>query len=83
MNKPELKYLEIEIKKSLNELESIFWKTYVNDYDSEIEDRENFYHDYEKQDNETWIFHGTRRLFYKITLSTDEPKNKAIKCSQP
>ena len=68
MNKPELKYLETEIKKSLNDLEGIFWKTYVDIYEYEFDDRENFHPDYEREDNETWLFHSTRRLFYKICL---------------
>jgi REase_DpnII-MboI len=68
MNKPELKYLETEIKKSLNDLEVTFWETYVDVHDYEFDDRENFHPDYEKEDNETWLFHSTRRLFYKICL---------------
>ncbi|RYZ91414.1 MAG: hypothetical protein EOP04_00565 [Proteobacteria bacterium] len=65
MNKEkEIDRLAKEIAKELGKLESTFWDVFVAP--SETDEAPSRYWDFEKRDHETWLFHGTRRLYYKI-----------------
>lgn len=68
--KKEIENLAKEIRSQLHKLESTFWEVYVNpaNYDYESPDPEHHYYDYEEEDKKTWLFHGTRILYYKICL---------------
>lgn len=68
--KKEIESLAKEIRAQLHKLESTFWEVYVNpaNYDNETHDSENPYYDYDEKDKKTWLFHGTRILYYKICL---------------
>jgi len=65
--KKEIENLAKEIRSQLHKLENTFWEVYVNpaNYDYVPE---HHYYDYEKEDKKTWLFHGTRILYYKICL---------------
>lgn len=68
-------FLSKEISTVLHKLEVAFWEAYVypgNYDDDEYYEDENgqmqYYHDYEREDKKTWLFYGTRTLFYKICV---------------
>lgn len=71
----EIEFLSKEISNQLHKLEVAFWEAYVhpenfedNDYYEDEDGRIHHYYDYEKEDKKTWVFYGTRALFYKICL---------------
>lgn len=65
----EIERLAKEIQSLLHKLENTFWEVFVSPgyVDEEFELRSPYYK-YEKRDNETWLYHGTKRLYYKICL---------------
>lgn len=70
MNTAAAKSLEIDslaknIQKLLLELENIFWDLSVSPPDAASYSK---YEQYARDDQETWLFHGTRQLYYKICL---------------
>lgn len=68
--KQELQYIVKEIQELLYDLESTFWDVYVKpayEYDLNDNKKGNSI-DFREDDNKTWLFHGTRRLYYKICL---------------
>lgn len=67
----EIEVLSKEISTQLHKLEVAFWEVYV--YPSEFDDyyegeHGQIYYDYERADKKTWLFYGTRTLYYKICL---------------
>jgi hypothetical protein len=66
--KKETDLLSKEIISQLSKLESTFWEVHVypGDYPGFTRDEYNI--DYEMDDKETWLFYGTRMLYYKICL---------------
>lgn len=65
MNK-EIENLANEIRSQLTKLESTFWDVFVAP--SKPDMLESHYWKYERDDDETWLYYGTRSLFYKICL---------------
>jgi hypothetical protein len=63
----EIETIVRDIQELLKELESVFFNVFVAPiyYGDEPEER-SIYTNYLEDDNETWLFHGTRRLYYKI-----------------
>lgn len=68
MENKQLNNLIKTIKKDLSDLESLFWNTHVGRYEyfDPSEDVNDF--DFEHEDNKTWLYYGTKRLYYKICL---------------
>ena len=67
--KEEIKNLAAEIRSQLSKLESVFWEAYVEPtYNDEQYVSIDSYPNYEEEDKKTWLFHGTRILYYKICL---------------
>ncbi|MBP6236682.1 MAG: hypothetical protein KA270_06875 [Saprospiraceae bacterium] len=71
----DIDFLSKEISTQLHKLEVAFWEVYVypgnyadNDYYEDENGQTHYYHDYEKEDKKTWLFYGTRTLFYKICV---------------
>lgn len=62
----ELDWIAKEIKSTLNDLENTFWNAFVKPSEFGFEDENRDPYDFEKVDNEEWLFQGTRRLYYKI-----------------
>lgn len=74
MNKTqEIQFLVKEIQSLLHTLESNFWDVFVSPsnydmHDDEISETTAYYFNYEEEDKKTFLFHGTRMLYYKICL---------------
>lgn len=69
--KEEILVLSIEISTQLHKLEVTFWEVYVypgNEEEYYEDGNGQFHFNYEREDKITWLFYGTRSLFYKICL---------------
>lgn len=71
----EIEFLSKEISTLLHKLEVAFWEAYVypgnyddDDYYEDENGQMQYHHDYEKEDKKTWLYYGTRKLFYKICV---------------
>jgi hypothetical protein len=65
----EIEWLAKEIQSMLHKLENTFWDFFVGPgYDFEESKTSSPYYKYEKRDNEIWLYHGTKMLYYKICL---------------
>jgi hypothetical protein len=62
----ETEILAKEIQRLLIELENYFWDVFA--YSDFEQDNLSIYEKVTRQDTETWLFHGTRELYYKICL---------------
>jgi len=62
----EIENITKEIRRLLLELEGYFWDVYVKSGYEPVEKGK--YPDYERDDKETWLFFGTRQLYYRICL---------------
>lgn len=64
----EIAWLAKEIQSMLHELENTFWEYFVSPgYNFEDSDKSNSpYYESEKRDKKTWLYHSTKRLYYKI-----------------
>ncbi|WEK36153.1 MAG: hypothetical protein P0Y53_01450 [Candidatus Pseudobacter hemicellulosilyticus] len=58
--KMEIEQLAREIRELLSKLDTTFWEVHVEDRD--------MVNGTDRHDNIEWLFHGTRRLYYKICL---------------
>jgi len=63
----EIEWMVKEIQSMLHKLENTFWDWFVSPGYEESKVRSTFF-DIEKRDNETLLYHGTKRLYYKICL---------------
>jgi len=69
--KKEIEVISKEISTLLHKLEVAFWEVNVNPANNEdyfIDEQGQHHFDYEKEDKTTWLFYGTRALFFKICL---------------
>lgn len=69
--KKEIELLSNDITKQLKKLEATFWDVFVHpgNYDDYYIDQNGHpQFDYEKEDQKTWLFYGTRSLYFKICL---------------
>ncbi|REG90830.1 PD-(D/E)XK nuclease domain-containing protein [Flavobacterium aquicola] len=69
--KEEIQVLSKEISTQLHKLEVTFWEVYVypgNDEEYYEDTNGQLHFNYEREDKTTWLFYGTRALFYKICL---------------
>jgi len=67
--KKEIENLAKEIRSLLQKLENAFWEVSVNPANHQYHSNPGEHsYNYEVEDNDTWLFHGTRILYYKICL---------------
>ncbi|WP_452602076.1 PD-(D/E)XK nuclease domain-containing protein [Pontimicrobium sp. MEBiC06410] len=78
MNKEEkeIEFLVKQIRTQLHKLESAFFEVYVlpGEFDFEPPPPGVSHIDYEEEDKKTWLFYGTRKLYYKICLFLEYKK---------
>lgn len=68
--KNEIEYLVSDINSLLLKLESTFWDVYVQpgEYDYHPDSNGQPWFDYQREDKKTWLYYGTRALYFKICL---------------